>query len=1632
MNHWDNGIGFWLKDIPYIWKKNVRWEKCKRIYLISPDNIILFDKIVKKFCSDKRILNYFQYSLEIEKGSKLKINGNDLIYKPRDVYELYVYLDIIDKYDIMDEDDIQIINVNYDLKMKVECGIKMPEYLSIDNLVCSNINSYSYGEFFEGTNTCTTLGRNITQNLIRVATSRIFTNPVKSLYEPIANSIDSFRGGERSIGKFGMGFFSLLWWLEKKQDSLKIRSVYKQDAKTFCVWSCDIKKENDNYVFKLDSELKKSQISTGTTVKISLSRDNTKRSKLFSFENIFTFIEGINVSISSSDIFMVSEQNIGYDPLNDKNISVYISKNTPVISIEFTDNADGIPLKTFLNKTLVPGISSKIIGKKSTRLSSTGLTRVVDMKDANSIILCIAIEDYIFLKFSQQLSGERGAAYILSLPHNIPLPVSRDDIILTNPDVYDLVKKEYFKLIEDIIHKKRNLNILFNLMKKYAEYSKDVKINMIIEEGYDFIHERDNIIEIPIGYFDFYDTYISPHFKTKIFLESARSDYEKIRKQLKENMVIYQIEKIANRTLVIVDNMKTAIFPGGMPDILFVNKNLIVDHPDDWVSRIILQLNIYAFDNGYDSIEDKYKSLFSSLRRIMEESCYILNKYNLKDDYGENIVLHKSNKTQIDSNLIEVYDKIFSHVNRFYDLLITFYQKVGYTGIVTYNYLQTMKYSNFILFYVYEILATSYIISNGDDIFLKKMTDILYSFLNDFPTREMVTLNSSDSYIYLSSNYYIKYYHKWFRITNIESKNINLPIIGNNYFKLKAEKEKDSVLNYVIFFFKIFSELDHQYTDFKNPFENFFLTILNYCTDKAPPSKNNYYLENETGYFFKNFFININYIYWPYLTCFLNYVMNEYNENINFLMQIFPFIYKELTYKHEYNYLMESFKNYMRFWRVTDVKSYSNFDNIVGNLVIAYKIFKSALNVKISHKFNIRGQLFTNFRILQLLNYVFEKDVNMDDVTWMKEIQRFKESHDSKFQILEMVINEGTSKSYIDSVLTETIQNSIDASRMMVKKHDEFVCFMGDEIFQILPNGLKIPAKLSKNDDMNPCPTLTINCGEIVMNGKKYQGLSITDLVGIPTKGIISVLIPFLSTKTSQDVNATGEMGTGFMNVFRYPHTKKVIIQTRNPDDGLMYTIKAKPIISNMRVVDVSVKLFISSDEIKLSERKTEIIILFNYENNDALSELKTDVELYCNKFMPVLNIPCYYNEKWMTAEKHMILNIGRNDIGTVHYIETDTPSVILTNGIPFDDLINYEYDDPLPWVSAFSNKGIVVNFNKEIYVPSQSRKRMTFGGIGNFEIDTFLKNAIYNYILICIEKNPLDTLQKLTYIGSFEGIDFKGDPRQYSPSISGNSFINFFPNIMEKKCNIAMIISKINKSFSSLSKIPEKIDHMLDTIFKDPETYLKLGLSNLPQPIIYMVKYWYRNKKFEEYTTEKKVMRQKDAAFYKNVQSFVQNLINQLWSSAHENIKKGLIEGIHPKSVIPPVFKIKTIKGGANGLFDLAKNKIYLDYSTINPLLEKDIDSLRKLKNRDEIIKLLKQGPGFNSLFGTNTSSSRVLVHELCHALLGEIHEGSVHSDFTLKTRYSKKTTFLEKKHTFNTGANVLFSFLLPNYKPN
>lgn len=284
-----------------------------------------------------------------------------------------------------------------------------------------------------------------------------------------------------------------------------------------------------------------------------------------------------------------------------------------------------------------------------------------------------------------------------------------------------------------------------------------------------------------------------------------------------------------------------------------------------------------------------------------------------------------------------------------------------------------------------------------------------------------------------------------------------------------------------------------------------------------------------------------------------------------------------------------------------------------------------------------------NFTGKQVFNMLLH---GSDDLT---KAQMF--SIETPFQIFDAVTNSGTTKNYVNSILTELTQNSIDAIR---------------------------------GSDLIDSP-ISIGISNI---DNKYT-LYFQDFVGISAENIIYLLVPFLSSKSCDVTTVTGEMGTGMFNIYRQPYCSKVIIQTVT--DSSIITVNCKPIISDNRVVDINYKYFYQKNTDKIQPNTIFSIILDG--DKETIDKLFVDVSLFVNNVIANIKTTVVFNQQPI-KKKNLIVY---EDKRIIIYNVPGSPSYIFTNGVPFMPIINF------PNTTLIST-GLIFDIKKGFYQSRQSR----------------------------------------------------------------------------------------------------------------------------------------------------------------------------------------------------------------------------------------------------------------------------------------------------------------------------------------
>ncbi len=399
-------------------------------------------------------------------------------------------------------------------------------------------------------------------------------------------------------------------------------------------------------------------------------------------------------------------------------------------------------------------------------------------------------------------------------------------------------------------------------------------------------------------------------------------------------------------------------------------------------------------------------------------------------------------------------------------------------------------------------------------------------------------------------------------------------------------------------------------------------------------------------------------------------------------------------------------------------------------------------------------------RANQLIDYVFHTNtINPDSNETLKRLLKNVSKHTihdipgrPQFQTVQIAVNEGTSKAIIPAIVTELIQNSVDAIRYA--------------LFEGLPTEERV---------------------EIEICDRQVVELRVTDFVGIPISALLGLCIPFLSTKTTSEL-MTGEMGTGFFNVYRQPYSNKVVIETRD------LVIVATPIldVNKKRVLDIEYSFSVIPE--RQNRRRTDIRVVFNNLPTSARVSVLIDANTFIRSTLGYLPYPVSYNGVNVAGERKLMYE---DAIGKCYaMMGIKNTSLLLTNGIPMGELVPFirSVANDTPTTSNYDlYTGMIIDLNKGYYTPSQSRNRMVKGSETTQEkerLKRFVRSCITNYLTWYVHhatfvdnnesvieeylpntSSKVDLNQFLPYIGSHTKKIF-GDPYTFREHRSIGQFI--------------------------------------------------------------------------------------------------------------------------------------------------------------------------------------------------------------------------------------------------------------------
>lgn len=1302
---------------------------------------------------------------------------------------------------------------------------KCQDKLDVLQLIDTYYNQRKSFSFYADSNIChqisgkeTVLGKSISKTMLRVAATRIFSDPEQSIMELPSNSIDSYNP-RYTIGKFGFGFLSFLYWLcetkdGKYQRQIIIKTSYRGERNKTKSYAAEMIWTKKGLKINI-SLCKIPTFSTKIELKCNEFNLSEHNMKMFS-EYVMKLKHVKNVKISLNSKLL----NKGSEAIRNKNISITLTESL----IAIKDSAGGIPFSIFLKNMLIPSSSSK------ERIEQVFSHKKEEIHDNNSeyklsiILAGIEIKSVSLIDPNSKLHTQH---YIIHLPPGSKLPVSREDII------YEYESEEishFMKSMENILFKliEQNTHGIYNFISLVKLYIKGNKSPSLSESVYKLLNE--------IKTFPYMFVPNTPFWREFI-----------------------KIERISNEFILFDDSL------------MFDAELKFLDHLDKFPhdKNVFKSKIVVALENDFRHYKFSENGGFSSI-------VFVKNLSEL--DYSKAVFSNKSSLLIKKSSRLQASPMILSNSEeqKYVDLLFMALNK---------------KY-----------------LSLRDNVILRKCESfVIYMrliFYDDF-----------EYYILMLANYTKRISDV--KITPVYGKIATYNISGNFY---ASSWERDYDLSYrnigkfirVTYIDKLLSEFyidcySVNVTDFvKEPcLENFIF----YCKCENMIDELIYMMPMSPGkgeVFILNIIIcelmddNFSFSQTDIITGICSFILSEIRKTMDNLTL------EDLLKKH-YRYDSSSIRTFL-------------VNKLITPILYSSKKYLTFLNTSLREKILENEEIEFLFSCKCLIVHAFNNDV-IDYTKLVDEYKTFSPSSLS-LQTLEITVNEGTTKEYGKALITELVQNALDATRS------------------------------------NPNVDQRIDV-EIGVNF-----ISVSDNVGISS--IENILIPFLSSKNPNDPNVTGEMGTGFFNVYRQPFTEYVTIETVY--NGRHFLIKGTPVVDDKGYVTDILYNFRLLDG---QENSFTTITIFLKNDIKMISSVTIDAQLYVSEQLSFINeVEIYLNDTLVSSENILIKEI--DNFGAFYFSESKSlPSYIYTNGIPLMKLTDLKIlnNDPelLEFIELYGLNGFSVNLYKSAYDPTQARTDIKFKDGNDVKFLSYIKSAIIEYIFIMyIEdrvNDPNEIIENSTSCMDIEQVNTNVE-NYFTTFVFNYRYMDFSP-----KLSVLKVIQKL------IVKI--KFDNTIE-------------LSDLPRKTLLdkVIFHWIKYKPFRDIESRGS---NKSHQKKENLRRAISENVDELstfnlvyWEILKEMYKNKDIDHLVSNSYPVVVFQeMESLE--LHGYFKSSVNKIFLNYRIYNP--DKFRTNLRLLDNGESFdVEEMVNGTYLMDYFSTSEPLC-VYIHELTHALLNHAY---------------------------------------------
>lgn len=1118
---------------------------------------------------------------------------------------------------------------------------------------------------------CSDYGSRIAVSLVNLAATRIFSEPEQSILELPVNSLDAYSQGG-SVGKFGLGFFSILYWLVgHPRRSVNITSV-KNRKRVYA----RVQEVNGVLCFQMDWDPNRPPEQNGTHIVLDCRDDPLPKDTLIRFSDQLLklkYMRGADLQVNQFGFQLqeglrvyMNKPNLGftsYNNLPDNPNKILVELNPQGLSVR--DFGRGLSLKTLVTKMLVPTVSIKSfqLGEETTRVRESLYPRLEQIEEKTSwFMVLVRSVAVVNLKLSSLVNGFK---LILDLPGTTPIPVSRDDILLT-PFVMEVLSSQLQALVDQCVVQ-HNLQLIEEAVATYIEYTANENNKAFFQH---FLDELDSnhsrFIRVHYQNFNLLNNLTGLR---NPFVNSLHQDTEELIDFLEQQVLPVRrdifFEKVVAQAHVKTDVYRPdnqSVTNAMLPFFLFVD----FQHPS-YATLPVLYPQDKLYLKGTEYATSLHSYFVESLQNCYHEATEAL--------LGDAPPVLGSLAQEIVYKWTTFWDQ-----NKYILTNIKYTLYTGTSNPIAFNSKkQTRKAIYYLLFDLFSLTR----VAPGPKVvtYMYQVFDILSAYAASpvqigYGEAQETQFTLQD--VGFSTEYALLF-----------SAPQNQPLFQRLLVQLS---EQGYVVEWGLELQRIHKK--HQnHQNFVNSWSFFhpvyFLFFVEQMSPLPPPQNNVVLISLFVKYLIDTHRVNVNMLMW--IICLLDCVCMSESEEVllhnlfqtnfdtlfDFIQQKCP-IQEHVVYKWlNNNHAVDASQLKPKFVTDAHIWTGATFFPIILPRVILEIPYSSFLQ---SH----------------LVHYVVTHEVNKNLITFFQDVEHWESEVELKLPVTEIAINEGSSKSFANSVVTETIQNSLDAIRSVAPPVPELRCEVGE-------NSL-------------------------------FYIYKITDFVGLSPENVLPLMIPFLSSKKASG-QTTGEMGSGFFNLYR--ESELVIIDSTLNGERIL--IVDEPILNSQgRVVDIGRRVQVLR-ALEEDKRQTDIYVCMGKGDTSRISSFVT----FIRNVLPLISgVPTYLNNELLHIPTAPLLETELF-LG-LHISKPDVQSYVFTKGVPFMPLRDFLktselFSFPLSeFLLAEFQTGLVVHLKQNVFTPVQTRARISLLPGVVEPLKTFLFDVLYLCLLTRISERSV------------------------------------------------------------------------------------------------------------------------------------------------------------------------------------------------------------------------------------------------------------------------------------------------------